>query len=153
MNEATDFSGFSSNLGGTSEEESFIDLGDLTGVPEQHALPAGEARLRGVSLEKRKQKPEKGNGEFLMAIFEPVDDPNGKLINHVMMLPKDDDDERTTNQKLRRIRDFRQAFGLGIIGPLNFVDFEGALGWAILTVEEDDQYGEQNRIKKFVAGA
>ena len=144
--------GFATSLGG-EEESSFCDLGDLSDVPEQHSVVAGEWKLRGISLEMRKQKPEKGTGSFLMALMEVADASNSKLITHVMMLPTETDPERTKNQRLRSVRDFRVAFGLGMSGPLNFSDFEGSYGYAILTEEEDATYGAQNRIKKFTVPA
>lgn len=144
--------GFSTSLE-TEDVSSFVDLGDLSDVPEQHSVTPGEWKLRGVSLELRKQKPEKGTGSFLMALLEVADDPNSKLITHVMMLPADSDPERTKNQRLRSVRDFRVAFNLGMSGPLNFSDFEGSYGYAILTEEEDAVYGSQNRVKKFTVPA
>ena len=144
--------GFATSLN-DGEESSFCDLGDLSDVPEQHSVVAGEWKLRGISLEMRKQKPEKGTGSFLMALMEVADASNSKLITHVMMLPTETDPERTKNQRLRSVRDFRVAFGLGMSGPLNFSDFEGSYGYAILTEEEDATYGAQNRIKKFTVPA
>jgi len=144
--------GFATSLNEPAET-SFVDLGDLSDVPEQHSVVAGEWRVRGISLEMRKQKPEKGTGSYLMALMEIADDPDSKLITHVMMLPAENDPERTKNQRLRAIRDFRVAFGLGTSGPLNFSDFEGAYGYAILVEEEDATYGSQNRVKKFTVPA
>lgn len=145
--------GFEANFFEEEEGATFIDLGDLSDVPEQIAVASGEYQLRGISLELRKQKPEKGTGSFLMALMEIPSEPNSKLISHVMMIPDDSNQERTKNARLRAIRDFRVAFGLGISGPLNFRDFEGALGWAVLVEEEDPQYGVQNRVRKFTAPA
>lgn len=139
---------FTNEVGNTE-----IDLGvNLDDVPEQHAVPAGEYQLLLASCEVRDQKPEKGTGRFIMATFEVVDDPDAKLITHVMMLPAADDPDRKKNNRLRNIGDFFKTFGIPSRGAVNLAAYEGNTGWAILSIEDGGEYGEQNRVKRFITG-
>jgi hypothetical protein len=137
----------------TQENLSYVDLGvDLDTVPEQHAVKAGEHPLQLLKAEIKTQKPEKGTGKFIQATIEVTDDPNSKLITHVMMMPTADDNQRKINARLRAIGDFYKAFGIPSAGPVNLEEYVGNQAWGNLTEEEDPQYGMQNRIKNFVLG-
>lgn len=130
-----------------------IDLGvNLDEVPSQHAVPAGEYQLMLASAEVRDQKPDKGTGRFIMATFEILGDPDAKLITHVMMLPAADDNDRKKNNRLRNIGDFFKCFGIPSKGSVNLSAYEGNQGWAILNVEDGGEFGEQNRVKRFIVG-
>ena len=137
----------------TTEQNTELNLGvNLDEVPAQHAVPEGEYQLTLVTCEIKEQKPEKGTGRFIMATLEIVSDPDTKLITHVMMLPAADDNERKRNNRLRNIGDFFKCFGIPSSGPVNLAAFEGNTGWAILGVEDGGQYGEQNRVKRYITG-
>lgn len=130
-----------------------IDLGvNLDDIPSQHAVPEGEYQLILASCEIRDQKPEKGTGRFIMATFEVTEDPDAKLITHVMMLPAAADPDRKRNNRLRAIGDFFKCFNIPSQGPVNLAAYEGNTGWAILSVEDGGEYGEQNRVKRFITG-
>lgn len=138
----------------TESNETELDLGvDLDTVPAQHAVPAGEYQLCLVSAEIKQQKPEKGDGRFIQVSMEVVGDPNSKLVRHVMMLPNTSDDDRKKNARLRNIGDFYKAFSIPSVGKVNLAMYMGNFGYAILNVEDDGgEFGEQNRVKKFIAG-
>jgi len=130
-----------------------LDLGvDLDTIPPQTAVPGGEYQLALVGCEVKDQKPEKGNGKFIQATFEIVGAPDSKLINHVMMLPAADDQDRKRKNRLRNIGDFYKAFNIPASGKVNFANFMGAFGYALLVVEDGGEYGEQNKVKRFITG-
>lgn len=130
-----------------------IDLGvNLDEIPEQRAVPEGEYQLLLVDAEVKQQKPEKGTGRFIQATIEIVDAPDSKLVNHIMMLPQEGDNERKRNNRLRNIGDFFRTFGIPRQGSVNLSAYAGNTGWGILTVEDGKEYGEQNRIKRFITG-
>lgn len=130
-----------------------IDLGvNLDDVPAQSAVPEGEYQLTLLSAEVKDQKPDKGRGRFIQATFEIVSEPDSKLITHVMMLPAPDDNDRKRNNRLRNIGDFFKAFSIPSQGSVNLAAYEGNTGWAILRVEDSGEFGEQNRVKRFIVG-
>lgn len=139
---------FSPNAG---DEE--VDLGvNLDEVPAQHAVPEGEYLLTLVDAKIMNQKPEKGTGKFIMASLEVANDPDSKLITHVMMLPSHEDKERTQKSRLRNIGDFYKTFKIPASGPVKLSSYLGNQGFGLLKLELDPTYGEQNRISKFVVG-
>jgi hypothetical protein len=128
-----------------------LDLGvDLETVPPQHAVPAGEHLLTLVDCEVRQQKADKGSGKFIIAQLEVSSDPDAKLISHVMMLPAASDKERKVKNRLRNIGDFYKTFSIPSSGPVKFSDYLGNQGWATLTIENSTEYGDQNRIGRFI---
>lgn len=141
---------FTPENGGT--ELDLTQYGNIDDIPAQHAVAEGEYHLLLVSAEIKDQKPEKGSGRFLQATMEVMDDPNAKLISHVMMLPSEDDNDRKKNNRLRAIGDFLKAFSIPSSGSVNFAQYEGNMGWAVLRVETSDDYGDQNKIRRFITG-
>ena len=135
----------------TEMDNTELDLGvNLDEVPAQHAVPGGEYQLCLVSSEIKQQKPEKGDGKFIQASFEVVGDPDSKLINHVMMLPNASDDDRKKNARLRNIGDFFKTCSIPSTGKVNLAAYNGNFGFAILIIEDGGEYGEQNRIRRFI---
>ena len=128
-----------------AESESFLNLGDLSGVPEEHTKPEAEYEMRIISLEKR----EKEKGPFLYVQFELIDDPLAKAVGHVMMIPTNNDDARKKLKRERAIKHFYEAFKIPVSGNVNLQAQIGNTGWALLGEEESDEYGLQNRVKRF----
>lgn len=109
-----------------------------------------EHQLRIVEIEAKTSN----SGKPMVAVrFESVEDPYAKDINHYIMLPTEDDDAKKRNSKLVSLQHFYEGLGVNYkSGPVNLDDLVGSTCWAILALEESDQYGSQNRIKRFVAG-
>lgn len=128
-----------------------IDLGvNLDDIPPQHAAPEGEYRL--ILSDVEIGESEKTGGRYIRATLEIADDPDAKLISHIMMLPASDDKERKRKNRLRAIGDFYKAFGIPSSGVVKLDQYLGNQGFAILRIDDDKEYGEQNRIRRFVTG-
>lgn len=132
-----------------SEDEDYLDLGDLSGVPDEHTVPGAEYELAIVTLEKRPQKksPQK---KMLYIQFELPEDPLSKLITHTIMLPHPEDDKRTFTKRERAVRYFYEAFDIPLSGGVKLSDYVGNKGWVLLREETTDEFGDQNRISRFV---
>ena len=133
------------------EEElsSFLDLGeDLNDIPDLSTVPDEDYELRMVTLERR---PAKKKGPFLFAEFEILEQPDTKIVRHVLMLPTNQDTERQKKNRKRALKYFYKCFNLPPSGPVVFADYIGNTGWATLTEETDPVYGKQNRIARFRA--
>jgi hypothetical protein len=129
-----------------------IDLGtDLGEVPDMTSLPDGsEANLKLTDIDVRVSK--KTGGKFIYALLDPFEEPNAKLINHVMMLPTEGDTDKAKNNRLRAVRDFYTAFGIPLSGSVDLREYIGNTSWAILKEEEDAEYGSSNRVRRWVPG-
>jgi hypothetical protein len=128
---------------------SFLDL-NVNDVPDLTVLPEGEEyELRILECEIKTSS--KGN-QGIQCRFDCPAEPNSKDITHWIGIPDASADEKKRNAALRRIRDFCICFGINTVGGIDLSDVQGRTGWAILAIENDDTYGEQNKIKRFITG-
>lgn len=127
--------------------ESFLDV-ETEGAPEFTSLPDGtEVQLRLLNAEIKNSKA----GDPMLAIrYDVPEYPYAKDINHFIMLPNNDDDAKRKAQKQNRLKDWKAAHDLPPTGPISIDDMEGAKAWAILGEEDSQDFGKQNRIKRFV---
>jgi len=133
------------------EYESFLDLGDLSGIPDEHTKEEGEYELRLVTLELRPRKPPASSTDkFIYAQFEVPGDDLARVIQHTFMLPTAKDSPKQKMARERAVKKFYEAFKIPTTGRVEFKDYIGNTGWAILVEEDNEKYGMQNRIKSFV---
>jgi hypothetical protein len=133
-----------------NNEESFLNM-DFDGVYEPESVATGEYQIRVIDAALKKST--NTGGMYLQLKFDIPSKPKSRDVQHVMMLPTNNDDEKKANSRKLAIRSFLQAFGISTVGGnLPISDMIGAQGWAILTEEETSEYGVQNRVKKFVTG-
>jgi hypothetical protein len=127
---------------------------NLSDVPELHHLPAGEYKLRieGADLKDTKD----ATGKYAFIRYTSADDPDAKGISDFIHIPMESDDKTKANNKARRIADLVRGLGLNIettdgdalVAALN--EAQGKCFWAILNEKDDDTYGTQNTVKKYV---
>lgn len=126
---------------------SFLEMA-LDDVPELDAVAEGEYQLRIMSAEVKTSQ--KTGGNYLGVRLEVVDEV-AKDINHVIMLPASTMSEKETIIAKNRLKYFYDSFGIDYsAGSVNLETVVGLTGFALLTVEESDQYGRQNRVKQFL---
>lgn len=133
------------------DEQSFIDI-SLEDTPELKALPEGEYQVQATSAELGTS--EKSGGKYLLLRLEVPTEPTSKDMTHVLMLPAQQDTEKQIIKRKNRIKQAMDAFGYDYAGQ-GGIDPDALTGmeaWAYLTVEEDPEYGTQNRIRRFVQG-
>lgn len=123
---------------------------DFDNVFEPKAMREGEYQLR--VLDAQVKTSSKTGGDYIMARLEIVGEPEAKDISHVMMLPGTNDDVKRKNSRLSAIQNFLKACGLNPATTSNVQEVIGCTCWAIISEEADPEYGQQNRVRKFVAG-
>lgn len=128
-----------------------VDIGrELENVKEPSAVPANtEAKLRIIRVSKGTDK----NGlEYLQPLLEATEFPTSKDFTHFLHLPNQDG--MSEKQKARvgwAFKEFCTAFGFDYTRPFDPEDdWIGLEGWAILGQKNDEQYGPQNFVKKFL---
>lgn len=85
----------------------------------------------------------------MMPVFEISSEPTAKEFNYYIGLPHDEMSEKEKNNSLWALEKFKKCFNVPD-GKVDLDDIIGNEGWAILGLKEDEQYGEQNFIKKFI---
>lgn len=120
---------------------------DLDNVPEAVAVPEGE--YEGVIVDAGEHVGKTSGKTSIRVVLDLPGEANADTIYHYLSLPTMDDDEKTRNRKLRRIKDFLAAFGL--TSNDDYADWVGRKAWMLVGVEEDDQTGlPRNTIKRFI---
>jgi hypothetical protein len=125
----------------------FLDI-DISDVKEPTAVPGGEEyKLR---ISDVRQADDKNGAPYILPRFEISGEPTAKEFTKFLRLPHDGLDAKQLNNCKWQLKLFFDTFD---IDPSN-IDLEdmiGAEGWAILGLEESDEWGEQNFVKKFIA--
>jgi len=129
---------------------SFLDI-DFNDTFEPKAVPPGEYNLRVLRAEIKTSK--NTGGDYLNLQMEIVNEPEADNIYHIMMLPTSNDDIKKANKRKLALLAFFKAFGVDATSGMNVDILEGQTGWAILDIEDDPEFGQRNRVKKFVTGA
>lgn len=117
----------------------------LTAVPGDQ-----EYELKLVQI--TEQATDKNGLPFVQFLFEIVDHPNTKIVSHFMPMPHPQRSETDQNRALGAWAKLEE--GLGV--TMNGVSAEELIGtrcFALLDYKENDQYGAQNNIKRFVGPA
>lgn len=129
---------------------SLIDLStmDLENVSEPTPVPGDEEyelRILEVILKENK------NGEpYIMPRFEVIGHPTAKDFGEYIPLPHSGMDPKKMERSKYRLKLFLTTFNLPLTTSLDIEDMVGSTGWAILGVESDEQYGDSNKIKRFL---
>ena len=123
----------------------FLDM-NFDDVVEPTVAPAdAEYKLRILDV---KEGTNKNSEPYLMPRFEICDVVGAKDFTKYLGLPAPSMDAKKLNNTKYALKTFMDAFGLEYASDP--ADWVGAEGWAILGVEENEQYGPQNYVKKFV---
>jgi hypothetical protein len=124
---------------------SFLSDLDLSDVVEPRVVEADmEYELRITDV---REGTNKNGGPYIMPRFEIVGEIGAKDVSHYIGLPDSTMDAKKLNNTKYRIKQFLEAFDLD--PQTDTSDWVGAQGWAVLGVQDNEQYGEQNFIKRF----
>lgn len=134
-------------------ETNIINLPDVDDAVEPMVVDAGEYKLQiatasvGVVGEGKKNagKP------YLKVLFEILNEPTAKMVGDVMMFPHADMEPKALNQAKLGLKKFYEAFGIAG-GATSPDSMRGLEGWAFLGVQHDEQYGDKNTVKRYIAG-
>lgn len=131
---------------------SFLDLATKD-IPDLSAAEQGEAELELVSWGMVEEGVAQSSGRAwkrVNSMHRVIGRPNTKLIRYTHWLPVESDSEEQKTAKLRSHKYFRQAHGFDLDGPLDPESTIGSRAWAFLVVEHDDQFGDSNRVQRWM---
>lgn len=128
---------------------SLLEL-NLDDAQEPKVVDANEEyKLRIIDCTKDVNK--KGN-KYILPRFEVVDEPLAKDFTKYLGLPHDEMKAKELNRCKWGLVCFFDAFGVDHSKPVDPEDdLVGQTGWAILGIEDNEAFGEQNYVKKFIA--
>lgn len=130
----------------------YVDLNnyDLENAQDPIAMEPGEYKIRIIECDGERENS--AGNPYLLPRFEVCDQPLAKDFTLYLPLPHDEMDEKQKMRTIAKLKHFCQCFSISLQG-FDPEDLQGAEGWVMLGVDNDEQYGEQNYIKSFVAGA
>lgn len=127
---------------------SIIGAGDVDGAVEPKTVGTGsEVDFIVADVEER----EGDKGPYLLARLEIVNHPDAENLNditHVMMYPREEDTPKQKNRSRWNLKQFCLAIGIDPAVP-ELEDMLGKTGRALVNESETDEYGKQNRVRKF----
>lgn len=121
-------------------------------APELKVLPKGsEVKARIIAV--RSGVSEKNGCTWYSPVFDVPKEPLALEFNHFMWdLDEDKLDAKQYSRAIRSFKEFAECFGLDYTKPFDWEDdLVGLEGWVILGMNKSDEYGDQNKINKFVA--
>lgn len=128
----------------------FLEGMDFDDVVEPTAVPEGEYELR---ISEIAQDTNKNDEPYIMPKFDIVGEPTSKTVTKYMALPISSMDEKKMNKTKLNLKRFFDAMGIDPAGGIDLDALTGETVWAVLGLEEDPEYGEQNFIRRFIAKA
>lgn len=129
---------------------SLLDIGEgVADAPEPKAVPADEEyKLRIIGAT---QDNDKNQEPYLLPRFDIDGQPLSKDFTKFLRIPHSGLEEKDMIRARSSMRIFLTCFGLPTSGQIDLEDMKGKTGWAILGIEETEQYGENNYVKRFIA--
>ena len=123
---------------------------ELNNSQESYALKDGaEVILRIIEVRKN-TRPENGS-EYYTIRLEVPSEAFSKDITEWLDVPSRSLDAKRLNAARQKMLHFSEGFGIDMSRPFDPIeDWVGLEGWCILSLTKSDQYGEQNRISKYV---
>jgi hypothetical protein len=124
---------------------------EIADAPEPKTLPKGtEVQARIVSV--RTGVSEKNDCTWYAPVFDVPSDPMVMEFNDFFWeLDKTKLDMKQFQRELYKFKQFASAFDIDYSRPFSWQDdLPGKEGWLIVTVQKSDEYGEQNRVSKYV---
>ena len=138
---------------------SLVDYTDLeqeiNDAPEPKTLPRGtEVKARIIAV--RDGISDKNGARWYQPVFDVPDDPMVIEFTDFFwdLADRSKLDPKSAQRALYKFKQFAQAFGLDYSRPFSWEDdLVGLEGWVIVGVRKSDDYGEQNTVSKYIAGA
>jgi hypothetical protein len=96
---------------------------------------------------------DKNGHAYIQVILDVPQESDAKSFTHFVGLPYEGMEPKQLNNCKWRLKLLLEAFGVDHTRPINLDECKGRQAWAILGVSEDDQYGKQNFVKKYIRPA
>lgn len=124
---------------------------EIKDAPEPKILEAGkEVRARIISV--NTGTSEKNDCNWYMPVFDVPNDPMViEFKDFFWELDRTKLDQKSYARALYKFKNFATAFNIDLSRPFDWADdLVGKEGWLIVGVKKDDEYGDQNTVKKYV---
>jgi len=138
---------------------SFLDLTDerMEDAVEPKAVNDGEYTLQITNWKTDDNgnvaKKDANDNPYIMPILEVCECPEAeyaKPITHFLRLTHEDMSKKERNGALWALKEFFTAFDIDFTQRIDYEEAIGKKADALLSIQPDEGYGEQNRIQRFI---
>jgi len=96
---------------------------------------------------------DKNGHTYIQVVLDVPQEADSKTFTQFVGLPYQGMEPKALNASKWRLKILLEAFGIDHTKPINLDECKGRQAWAILGVSDDDQYGRQNYVKKYIRPA
>lgn len=129
---------------------SILDI-NIADVQEPKPVPDGTFLVRIMGAPEVRQSQSSGN-KYINVRLEVVGEVGAADVYDTIVLPAEDASAADNERRKLRLKRFCDAFGISYEnGSIDLEAAEGLESYAILSVESDQEYGDRNRVKRYVA--
>jgi hypothetical protein len=129
---------------------SFINI-DLDDIQEPQPVPDGDYEVQIVDIPEVKTSNRTGQ-EYLNFRLQILNEPGAADIYDVVMLPASQESEESNTRRKLRLKRMCEAFGVSYSGgSIQLEAFNGLRARALLSVESDAEFGDKNRVRRYMA--
>ena len=116
------------------------------------ALPAGsEVTARIISIREGVNE-ETGIG-WRMVTYDIPDEPTAReMTDFFGVLDQEKMDAKRFARELYKFKNFAAAIGLDYTQPFDWEELIGRECWVILGIQKDEEFGDKNRVTKYLSG-
>ena len=123
---------------------------DLNNVQEPQPVPDGQYEVEVVGTPEIRTS-QRSNQEYINLRLQVVGEPTAADIYDIVMLPHQTEDDTTNERRKLRLKRLCEAFGVEFaVGSIELEEFEGRRAGALVTTENDEEYGDRNRIRRYL---
>mgnify|MGYP000892985633 CR=1 FL=1 len=126
---------------------SFIEI-NINDAIEPSIVEEGEYAVR---IEDAEVKVGQSGKKYIGLRLSILNEDNVKQVNEVLMLPDAADDESTKNRRLLALKRMCTCFDYEPQGGIDTAELIGREGRVFLKIEDSEQYGKSNRVRRYVA--
>lgn len=137
--------------------DEFLDLAQLDNIPDQTLLEDNtehEVQIVKAEIGESGEHAKTAGQKYLRVTYKSQEDPDSRPFNDIFMLPIPGQDQDTFNMRGRMLKDFFNCFEFDYRNGFNIYEetdqLKGLTGEVIVRTADNDQYGEQNEVKRYL---
>ncbi len=134
--------------------EAYVVDTDTSDAIEMGPKDAGEYKVQVLKAEFRQSGPDSNsNWKAILLTLDIPDETDAEIFSHMQFLPDSENQERKRFERSKGdLAKFKAAFGIGDSEPFTVDDLVGREAWAYLTIEQNEEYGDRNKVQRWITG-
>lgn len=130
-----------------------IDV-DTSDALEMGPVDAGEFKLQILKAEYRSGTAASGNEwSGILLTLDIPDVMEANIFSHMQFIPNEETQDGKQFERAKADFDkFKRALGFGPSDAFTIDQLQGREPWGYLTIQSDDEYGDRNKVSRWIAG-